>query len=126
MTRGLGKILVVFTIVTAGALLYVHERVEMLRVSYRIYKKSSILSEQSEALRRLKFEVTQLRSPEALERRLSELSLPLTLPKEIRVLKVSVPVNQPAIETLSVPRPAGIFFDFVGQWVQVAQARTDQ
>ena len=124
--RGLGKVLAGFMIVTAGTLLYVHERVEMLRISYRIYKKSSALSEKSEEFRRLKFEVAELRSPEALERRLGEWSISLTLPKEIRVLKVAAPLNQPAIRALSIPRPTGHFFDFVGQWIQVAQARTDQ
>ena len=124
--RGLGKILVGFAIITAGVLLYVHERVEMLRVSYRIHKKATAFSKQSEEFRRLQFEVAELRSPEALEKRLGELPLTLTLPKEIRVLKVPVPASQPVTDTLAIPRPTGHFFDFVGQWIQVAHARTDQ
>ncbi len=124
--KGFGKILVGFSLVTAGLLLYVHERVEMLRVSYHIHQKSSALSQRSEEYRRLQFEVTQLRSPQALEKRLGEFSLPLTLPKEIKVLKVSRPVLEPSVEPLPALRPAGKLFDFVGQWIQVAQARTDQ
>lgn len=124
--KGMGKVLMGTVIVTAALLLYVHERVEMLRVSYRIYEKSSALSKRAEEYRRLKFEVTQLRSPQALEKRLEETSLSLTLPKEIKVLRVPQPLLQPAIETLPLPRPSGNFFDFVGQWIQVAQARTDQ
>ena len=124
--KGCGKILVGFSIVTLGLLLYVHERVEMLRVSYHIHQKSSVLSQKSEEFRRLKFEVTQLRSPQALERRLEQLSLPLTLPKEIKVVKIPQPVFGPAVEPLAIQRPPGKLFDFVGQWIQVAQARTDQ
>ena len=124
--KGFGKILVGFSLVTAGLLLYVHERVEMLRVSYHIQQKSSVLSQRAEEYRRLQFEVTQLRSPQALEKRLQALSLPLTLPKEIKVLKVSRPVLEAPVEPLPVPRPAGKLFDFVGQWIQVAPARTDQ
>ena len=124
--KGLGKILAGFTVLTALLLLYVHERVEMLRVSYRIYEKSAELSRQGEEFRRLKFEVSQLRSPHALEKRLGELSLPLTLPKEIKVLRVSAPAVPTDRIPLQGPRPSGNFFDFVGQWIQVAQARTDQ
>jgi hypothetical protein len=124
--KGCGKILVGFSIVTFGLLLYVHERVEMLRVSYRIHQKSSALAQQSEEFRRLKFEVTQLRSPQALERRLEQLSLPLGLPKEIKVVKIPQPLLQSPVEPLPVPHAPGKLFDFVGQWIQVAQARTDQ
>jgi len=124
--KGLGKILFGFVILTAALLLYVHERVEMLRVSYRIYDESSKLSEKGEEFRRLKFEVSQLRSPQALEKRLEELALPLTLPKEIKVLKVPEPLTRELTGPLAVEPPRGNLFDFLGQWVQIAQARTDQ
>ena len=124
--RGVGKLLTGIAIITAGFLLYVHERVEMLRESYQIYKTSRQLSERAEEYRRLKFEVTQLRSPEALEKRLQEVNLSLTLPKQIKVLRVPQPLAQPTVETLPLRASWGHFFDFVGQWIQVAQARTDQ
>lgn len=124
--KGFGKLLFAFSLLTAGLLLYVHERVEMLRVSYRIYEKSSRLTEKSEEFRRLKFEVSQLRSPQMLERRLEELSLGLTLPKEIKVLKAApAPALLPA-EALPIPVHSRSFLDFVGQWIQTAQARTEQ
>ena len=124
--KGLGKILFGFVILTATLLLYVHERVEMLKVSYQIYYKSSELSKKGEEFRRLKFEVSQLRSPQALEKRLGELALPLTLPKEIKVLKASGPVTREFSRSLPVEPSRGNLFDFLGQWVQIAQARTDQ
>lgn len=124
--KGLGKMVVGFSLLTAALLLYVHERVEMLRVSYRIHEKTSALSEKAETYQRLKFEVAQLRSPQALERRLEELSIPLTLPKEIRVLRISAPAVSPSVEALPLSHPSGNFFDFLGQWIQIAQARTDQ
>ena len=125
--KGLGKILFGCSILTATLLLYVHERVEMLKVSYQIYEKSSELSQKGEEFRRLKFEVSQLRSPQALEKRLEELPLSLTLPKEIKVLKVPEPLRQQVPNALTVRPPAGRnLFDFVGQWIQIAQARTDQ
>ena len=123
--KGLGKVISCFCLVTVVFILYVHERVEMLRLSYRIYHKSAQVSRQGEAYRQLKFEVAQMRSPESLEKRLGELPLPLTLPKEIKVLKVpqeTVPLQQR--EPLAVPVPTHSLFHFLGQWVQVAQART--
>ena len=122
--KGLGKVISCFCLVTAVFVLYVHERVEMLRLSYRIYQKSAQVSRQGEAYRQLKFEVAQMRSPESLEKRLGELPLPLALPKEIKVLKVpqeAVPFQQ---EPLAVRVPTHQPFHFLGQWVQVAQART--
>ena len=124
--KGLGKILILCAAVTGALLLYVHEEVEMLRASYRIQKTSSELAQKSEAYRRLTFEVAQLRSPQSLEGRLEGLKLPLTLPKEIQVLKVQGPARQPVKAfPLQVPTSHSVF-EFLGQWIQVAQARTDQ
>lgn len=124
--KGTGKILLVFILATGSLLLYVHEQVEMLRVSYRIHSKSSSLSKRTEEYRRLKYDVTRLRSPEVLEKRLQELDLGLTLPKEIKTLRVQPPVFQPELSQAPVSAtPVDQFFNFLGQWVQVAQARTD-
>ena len=124
--KGFGKVLVGMSVVTSALLLYVHERVEMLRSSYRIYAQSSELSERAEEFRRLKFEVGQLRSPQTLEKRLEELSLPLTLPKQIQVLRVSLPESRADLKSLKTPVTVNNAFDFLGQWIQIAQARTDQ
>jgi hypothetical protein len=124
--KGFGKVLVGMSVVTSALLLYVHERVEMLRVSYRLYEKSSELSEKSEQFRRLKFEVAKLRSPQVLEKRLEELSLPLVLPKQIQVLRVSLPDRPPELKSLETPVTKNPSFDFLSQWIQIAQARTDQ
>lgn len=124
--KGFGKLLLGFSLLTGALLLYVHERVEVLRVSYRIYEKSSELAERAEEFRRLKFEVSQLRSPQALEKRLEELSLSLDLPKEIQVLRVPESIAPVEVRPLPLRTSPHGFLDFVGQWIQVAQARTDQ
>ena len=124
--KGLGKIIFSCSMITALLLLYVHERVEMLRVSYQIQKKSSQLSRRAEEYRRITFEVAQLRSPQNLEKRLEELSLPLTLPKQIQALRVSEQPAQSQVPPLPLQVPSRNFFDFLGQWIQIAHARTDQ
>ncbi len=124
--KGLGKILLSFTVITAALLLYVKEEVEILRVSYRIQEKSSQLSNRSEEYRRLNFEITQMRSPQNLEKKMAELSLPLTLPKQIQVLRVPESITRPQVSPLPLRSSSSNFFDFLGQWIQVAQARTEQ
>lgn len=124
--KGLGKILFGCLLVTGTLLLYVHERVEMLRISYRIHEKAARLSTQREESHRLKFEVSRLRSPQHLEQRLGELSVPLTLPKQIQVLRVPPRTRAPSLQTLPIETPPHRILNFLGRWVQIAQARTEQ
>ena len=124
--KGLGKVLFGFVILTSALLLYVHEQIEVLRVSYRIQKKSSELSQMSEEFRRLSFEVAQFRSPQSLEKKLEKSSLPLTLPREIQVLKIPDKTIQPKVNPIQFRAPSHNLLDFLGQWIQVAQARTEQ
>ena len=124
--KGSGKILLGCALVTLALLLYVGERIEMIRASYRIHDLSRRLSSHAEAYRQLKFDVAQRRSPQSLEMRLKELSLPLTLPKQIQVLRVPE-TNPDSLKPIPLtPSPSNRFFDFIGQWMHVAQARTEQ
>lgn len=124
--KGLGKILFGCLLITGTLLLYVHERVEMLRISYRINEKTTRLSRRQEEFRHLKFEVSRLRSPQHLEQRLGELSVPLTLPKQIQVMRVPARAAAPRLEALPVEPPSHRILNFLGRWVQIAQARTEQ
>ena len=124
--KGFGKILFGFAMVTAALLLYVHERVEMLEVSYQIQAKSAELSQKAEEFRRLNFEVAQIRSPQNLEKRISELSLSLTLPQEIHALPVPESMAPAKEKVLPIQPQSPKLFNFFGQWIQIAQARTDQ
>ena len=123
--RGLGKILLSFSLVTGVLLLHVGERVEILRVSYRMNTEAGRLTEQSETLRQLRFEVARLRSPYLLEKRLEELPLTLTLPKQIQALKVPAVESLPLSGAPPLASPAPNLFDFLGQWIQIAHARTN-
>ena len=125
--KGLGKILLGFAILTSVLLFYVHQRVEILRASYRIHEKSSKLSKKVEEFRHLKFDVDRMRSPELLQKRLENLSLPFTLPKQIQVIRVPDTTVQPSEANPFLPASSsGSFFDFLGQWIQIAQARTEE
>ncbi len=125
--KGFGKILLGFSILTGLLLFYVHQRVEILRVSYRIHSKSSDLAQKVEDFRRLKFEVNKMRSPDRIQKRLEDMSLPFTLPKQIEVLRVPDQAVPPSETKPFLPNSSpDSFVDFLGQWIQIAQARTEQ
>ena len=124
--KGFGKLIFVFSILTATLVVYVHERVEIFRVSYKIQRKTLELAQRTEEHRRLKYDIARLHSPQHLEKRLEELSLPLTLPQEIQVLRVPQWEAPQKLQPLPFDPPQRRFFGFLGDWVRMAQARTDQ
>ena len=127
--KDLGKVLLFIGMASVLPLLYVHEQVALVHISYRIDEQSSKLSKMAEEYRRLKFEVDQLKSPRFLEGKMKELSLDLTLPKEIRVVRIPPSLQPPAVPPL-VPISTGLvperILNFLGRWVDIAQAKTDQ
>ncbi|MDP3919538.1 MAG: hypothetical protein Q8R76_01845 [Candidatus Omnitrophota bacterium] len=112
---------------TVGLLLYVHGQVSLFQVSYSLDLQRHIVAEKREEYRRLKFEVDQLKAPRVLERRIKDEGLELALPDQIRVLRVSPPVNIPLPPVVRIQPKA--FSDgltnFLGKWVRVAQAKPD-
>lgn len=127
--KDLGKIIFFIGIASLPLLFYVHEQIGLFHVSYLIDAQSSALSKMSEEYQRLKFEVDQLRSPRFLEGKMKELSLDLTLPKEIRVVRVprsfQVPHPTRHLEPISVGPMSDRILNFLGRWVDIAQAKTD-
>ena len=126
--KGAGKIILGISFLSTLLLLYVHEQVSLFRISYLMDSQSNSFAHKSEQYRQLKFEVDQLKAPRLLEERLKEESLDLTLPKEIRVVKV--PETSPLAPALvssvpSLPLNGNAFLNVLGQWMGVAQAKTD-
>jgi hypothetical protein len=56
-----------------------------------------------------------------------ELKLDLTLPKEVRVVRVPAAAvsRVPAVEDVALQPLSKGLLDFLGRWVKVAQAKTD-
>lgn len=103
-------------------LLYVHEQVSNLQVSYSIEKKEREMARLSEHYKIAKFRVARLRSPNVLNQRMKELSLDLTIPTDQEVVKVLRLRTISADSKLSRPAP----FRFAS-WLHVmreAQAKT--
>ena len=122
--KGAGKIVILSTFAALMLLLYVHEQISLFHISYEMESKAERLTRLSEEYRQLRFEVEQLKAPRLLENKIKELSLNLTLPQEVRV------VRMPAIEKLNAPVSVlsdspvpDRLFNLLGRWVDIAQAK---
>ena len=103
-------------------LFYVHEQIAIFQVSYSIEKKEREVARLSEEYKTAKFHIARLRSPDVLNKRMKELSLDLTSPKDQEVIKIMKPrvVPEQTKTTLSTP------FQFQS-WIHLikeAQAKT--
>ena len=126
MTQSVGKIILGIGILTLLLLFCVHEQIALVRVSYLIDSKSIQLNHLSEEYRQIKFEVDQLKAPRLLQEKMKNLSMQLALPQEIHVIKT--PALKITSQDRQVPPAAslpGNMFHFLGHWVDVAQAKTD-
>ena len=125
MIKQLGKTIFWAAALTSLLLLYVHEKVMLIEVSYRLDNLSENFNRKTEQYRQLKFDVEQLKAPRLLEEKMKSLELDLTLPKEFRVvpLRALTPASAP-VQEVSIKPGAG-FFQFLGHWVNVAQAKTE-
>lgn len=124
--KGAGKIVLSVAAVSALLLIYVHEQFLLFQVSYHLNQKNSLQVKKSEDFRRLKFEVDQMKAPRLLEEQMAQLKLDLTLPKEVHVFKVppkqivSIPLKEMNVQPIS-----GHLTHLLGQWIDIAQAKTD-
>ncbi len=125
--KGIGKIVVVIFALSLFFVLYVREQISLLHVSYQIEEKSDKVTALSEEYRRLRFEVDQLKAPRLLEEKMKNLSMDLALPQEIRVVRTPLerPLTQPLEHMAIHPTVSARFSNFVGRWIDVAQAKTD-
>lgn len=125
--KGIGKTILFILGFSLFFVLYVRGQIALLHVSYQIDAKSDKVTELSEEYRRLRFEVEQLKAPRLLEEKMKQMRLDLTLPQEIRVVKVPLrDLVTPSFQNMAVqPTIATRLANFFGQFVEVAQAKTD-
>ena len=125
--KGIGKTILLIMAGSTFFLLYVHEQVALLNVSYQIDARSEKLGRLSEEYRELRFEVEQLKAPRLLDEKMKRMSLDLTLPNEIRVIRLPAASSAPeaALEQISTRPLTGRLADFLGRFIDVAQAKTD-
>lgn len=125
MMQSVGKTILGIGVLTLLLLLYVHEQIALVRVSYLMDAKSVQLNRLVEEYRQIKFEVDQLKAPRLLEEKMKNLSMTLTLPQEIHVIKTPAPKITADRQLSPAASLSGNMFHFLGHWVDVAQAKTD-
>ncbi len=124
--KGAGKTILGISVAVIFLLLYVHEQIALLQVSYSLEDKSEKLARLSEEYRNVKFELDQLKAPRLLEEKIKEMQLNITLPNEVRVLKTqAIPLQETQLQNVSASPMSDRFLHFLGRWVDIAQAKTD-
>lgn len=126
--KGSGKILLLIAILTCSMLFFVHLQVASVLVSFDIHKSSRALAEKQELLRRFQFKVDQLRAPRLLEEKMKRHDMGLGLPNKVQVVEVP-PVPEFLIPATPGQKATRTFSaevsNFLGRWIQTAQAKTD-
>ena len=124
--KGAGKTILGVSVAVVFLLLYVHEQIALLHVSYTLEDKSEKLVRLSEEYRNVKFELDQLKAPRLLEEKIKEMRLNLALPNEVRVMKTPAPpLPESSLKSVSVSPMSDRVLHFLGRWVDIAQAKTD-
>jgi len=126
--KGSGKVLSVIGFITCMMLFYVHLQIASVIVSFELNRTSKTYAMKQELLRRLEFNVNQLKAPRLLEEKMKKNELTLGLPGKIQVVEV------PPMPNLHLPVRQGekhdsgyssAFTKFFGRLIQTAQAKTD-
>ena len=122
------KYVISIVIVTLAALVYVHQQVELVKLSYSIDCKEKALKTIIDQREILRYNISNLESPSRLEKILSSRNINVSLPKRAQIIRlVKVPPYIDGGKLLGVSGledRAGIFrfFDFLGGRVE-AHAR---
>jgi len=108
-------------IVTFSALVYVHQQVEMVKLSYEIDCKEKKIKEMLDRKGVLRYNISNLESPSRLERALLERKVSVSYPKRGQVIKLArnpsyVREKGKLLRVSGLGERAGIFklFDFLG------------
>jgi len=126
--KGSGKILMGIASVTCLMLMYVHLQVASVIVSFNLYERSNVFTQKQELLRRLQFNVDQLKAPRLLEEKVKKYQLSLALPNKVESCEVPmIPelFGPSSREPRTISASPSAFSQFFGQLIQTAQAKTD-
>jgi len=92
------KSLTQLVMITAVALLYVHQHVEMVKVSYSIERKEKRIQEMLDWKGRIGYNIKNLEAPSRLEGTLLAKKVDIVYPKKVQIYKASqfptVPAGQ--------------------------------
>jgi len=122
------KSVISMAFVTAMALLYVHQQVELVKLSYAIETKEKNLKDMLDLKEGLGYNINNLEAPLRLEQALSAKRVELTFPRKAQVVKAAKEAfnskTEERILNSSIERKPGIFgiIEFFGS-AREAQAK---
>ena len=113
------KYIIILGIVTMTALVYVHQQVELVKLSYEIDCKEKKLKEMLDRKGILRYNISNLESPSRLEKVLLERKISVSYPKKGQVIRLARNPSYGLSGSLRISgleERAGIFklFDFLG------------
>ena len=114
------KYIIILGIVTLTALVYVHQQVELVKLSYEIDCKEKKVKELLDRKEILRYNISNLESPSRLEKVLSDKKISVVYPKKGHVIRLarspSYSGNVNNLRVSGLGERAGIFgfFDFLG------------
>ena len=124
----LAKSLIPVIIFTMASLVYVHQQVELVKMSYYIEKKEKALNEILDRNDQLSYNIKNLESPSRLERVLVSKNINITFPRKGNVLKMAKPVivyRAQDIRHVGLERKVNIF-GFLDFFVSRAEAQAKE
>ena len=122
------KSVISMAFVTAMALLYVHQQVELVKLSYAIETKEKKLKDMLDLKECLGYNINNLEAPLRLEQALSAKKVELTFPRKAQVVKAAKAAfnskREERILNSSIEKKPGIFgiMEFFGS-AREAQAK---
>lgn len=99
-------------VLTVASLIYVHQQVELVKLSYSIEKKEKVFNEMLDRNDQLSYNIKNLESPSRLESVLISKNIKITFPKKGHVLKMAKPViiyRAQDIRSVGLERKVNIF-----------------
>ncbi len=113
------KYILLLGIITLTALFYVHQQVELVKLSYEIGCKEKKLKEMLDRKGTLRYNISNLESPSRLEKALLERKISVSYPKNSQVVRLARRpsyVPNGSLRVSGLKERAGIFklFDLLG------------
>lgn len=116
-------------ILTVASLMYVHQQVELVKLSYMIEKKEKRLNEVLDRREQLSYNIKNLEAPSRLESALLAKNIDITFPRKGDVIKMSRPYiisrrGIPEIRSVALEKRFNIFgfLDFLTPKAEAHQA----
>lgn len=107
--------------ITAVALLYVHQQVELVKVSYVIECKERQLKDVLDRREMLGYNISNLEAPSRIEKVLMARNIDVAFPKKANIIKIAGASsnirNEESVRAFGIERRVNLtgFFDFLSQ-----------